>query len=293
MPRTASFIFTRSAPDSRLPTDYVASVRWATRDGTALAGRDYVAASGTLVFEHGQPSKTVRVSVADPMPADPQRTFRLVLFDPINCRFERNYAVCVIPAYPVVGADDGSVSPGTPIPTPLPQPELSVAKPFSPRLLFDGRDQNAAGTFSGSYRKLTDSLFVELELVLLSRGFGALGEAASISGLPFPSASQFPQYLTVASDGVHAPGGIVAQVDQDAISLFHGPLNRAIGAEPLTYADFTDTSYLLVTGRYVALTPVEPSYGSTGPAVPDPATPPETFGTAALDDVILDATTLD
>lgn len=250
MPRTASFVFTRAAPPDSLPADYVASVRWATRDGTALAGRDYTAGAGVLVFEHGQASKVVKVAVADVGPATPQRSFGVVLSDPINCRFERDRALCVIPAYPVVTPGDGTVSPGTPPPLPAPPPV--AAKPFAPRLLFGGRDQNAGGTFAGSTRATSGGLFVEAELVLASRGFGALDEAASIGGLPRPSASQFPQYLTAASDGVHAPGGIVARVDQDRIALFHGPLNQAISPAPLTYADFTDTSYLLVTGHYAA-----------------------------------------
>ena len=41
------------------------SVDWATSDGTAKAGSDYTAASGTLVFASGETAKTIRVTVLD------------------------------------------------------------------------------------------------------------------------------------------------------------------------------------------------------------------------------------
>ncbi|MCY4634049.1 MAG: hypothetical protein OXG04_05995, partial [Acidobacteria bacterium] len=41
------------------------SVDYATSDGTARAGDDYTAASGTLSFQAGDSSKTIDVSVLD------------------------------------------------------------------------------------------------------------------------------------------------------------------------------------------------------------------------------------
>ncbi len=53
------------------------TVRYTTADGDALAGRDYVAVSGTLTFAPGETIKTVTVPViGDPNP-DPNRTFYL------------------------------------------------------------------------------------------------------------------------------------------------------------------------------------------------------------------------
>ena len=46
-------------------SDGAVSVAWSTRDGTATAGADYAAASGTLAFGAGERVKTVRVSVLD------------------------------------------------------------------------------------------------------------------------------------------------------------------------------------------------------------------------------------
>ena len=55
------------------------SVDWATSDGTAKAGLDYTAASGTLVFASGETSKTVRVAVLADEEAEGAETMGLTL----------------------------------------------------------------------------------------------------------------------------------------------------------------------------------------------------------------------
>jgi hypothetical protein len=48
------------------PCDEVVTVNFATVEGTAQAGVDYVAASGTLTFAIGETSKTITIDVVDP-----------------------------------------------------------------------------------------------------------------------------------------------------------------------------------------------------------------------------------
>ena len=55
------------------------SVDFATVDGTALAGADYEAASGTLTFEAGETRKTVRVQTTQDGEVEPSETLTLVL----------------------------------------------------------------------------------------------------------------------------------------------------------------------------------------------------------------------
>ena len=55
------------------------SVRYATADGTAQAGTDYTATSGTLTFEHGETSKTVSVPVLDDSHDEGEETLTLRL----------------------------------------------------------------------------------------------------------------------------------------------------------------------------------------------------------------------
>jgi chitinase len=60
------------------------TVSYSTADGTALAGRDYAATSGTLTFAPGETAKAVLVSTLDDGLADPTRSFTLNLSSPTN-----------------------------------------------------------------------------------------------------------------------------------------------------------------------------------------------------------------
>ena len=60
------------------------SVAYATADGTATAGSDYTAASGTLVFAPGQTSKTVDVPILGDTAYEPDESFTLTLSNPVN-----------------------------------------------------------------------------------------------------------------------------------------------------------------------------------------------------------------
>ena len=61
-----------------------ASVDYATSDGTATAGMDYTATSGTLIFEVGEVHKRISVPVIDDSDEDSGETFKLTLSNPIN-----------------------------------------------------------------------------------------------------------------------------------------------------------------------------------------------------------------
>ena len=58
------------------------TVNYATADGTATAGEDYTATSGTLTFAPGETEKTVSVAIIDDTVEDNGETFTLVLSDP-------------------------------------------------------------------------------------------------------------------------------------------------------------------------------------------------------------------
>ena len=57
------------------------TVSYRTVDGTAVAGEDYSAASGTLTFTPGQTSKTVSVSVLDDLVDEDEERFTLLLYN--------------------------------------------------------------------------------------------------------------------------------------------------------------------------------------------------------------------
>ena len=72
---------------SRAASDPV-TVDYATRDGSARAGEDYAAASGTLTFAAGESSKTVEVTVLDDAHDEGEETFVLALSNPSRARLE-------------------------------------------------------------------------------------------------------------------------------------------------------------------------------------------------------------
>jgi hypothetical protein len=55
------------------------SVDYATNDGTAIAGQDYTAASGTLIFNSGETLKTFQIPIADDGTTEPDETFTVTL----------------------------------------------------------------------------------------------------------------------------------------------------------------------------------------------------------------------
>ena len=73
---TASFTFTVQL--SAAATSQV-TVNFATADGTAVAGSDYTATSGTLIFNPGETSKTVAVTVRGDRTREEDETFGVQL----------------------------------------------------------------------------------------------------------------------------------------------------------------------------------------------------------------------
>ena len=60
------------------------SVAYTTADGTATAGSDYTATTGTLVFAPGETSKTIAVPIVGDTAFEPDETFTLALSNPVN-----------------------------------------------------------------------------------------------------------------------------------------------------------------------------------------------------------------
>jgi len=78
---TTLAIFTVTLSD---PSSVTASVQYSTANGTATAGSDYVAKSGTLTFSPGTTSQTISVTVINDTTAEPDETFFVKLFNATN-----------------------------------------------------------------------------------------------------------------------------------------------------------------------------------------------------------------
>jgi hypothetical protein len=69
------------------PSAVPVSVNYATADGTATAGSDYTANSGTLTFAPGETSKTISISTIDDAIDEFDETFNVNLSNPNNAQF--------------------------------------------------------------------------------------------------------------------------------------------------------------------------------------------------------------
>ncbi|HYC58411.1 MAG TPA: Calx-beta domain-containing protein [Thermoanaerobaculia bacterium] len=88
---TATFNVTLTASTTNTVT-----VDYATANGSATAGSDYAATSGTLVFAPGVTSRTISVAVAGDTAAEANETFSVQLSNPGNATFANSQALGTI-----------------------------------------------------------------------------------------------------------------------------------------------------------------------------------------------------
>ena len=92
------------------------TVDYATSDGTAAAGSDYTAASGTLTFTAGETTKTVSVATTDDSADEGDETFTLALSRPANATLGDATATGTIndddDSLPAVSVSDASAAEG-------------------------------------------------------------------------------------------------------------------------------------------------------------------------------------
>jgi hypothetical protein len=106
---TAAVHVTLSNPNSQPVT-----VNYASADGTATAGADYLAASGTLTFNPGETDKVINVTVKDDLIDETNETFFVNLSNPSGATVARGQATVTIfdNDGPTVSINDVSASEG-------------------------------------------------------------------------------------------------------------------------------------------------------------------------------------
>jgi hypothetical protein len=108
----ATFTVTQSAPSNETTL-----LSYVTADGSAAAGSDYYAASGTVMIVAGQTSQTVTVPILGDAQPDPNETFTLTLYGAVNATLARSQAtgtiVSGVPPTPSLTVGDVSVTNGT------------------------------------------------------------------------------------------------------------------------------------------------------------------------------------
>ncbi|WP_425066857.1 Calx-beta domain-containing protein [Reyranella sp.] len=94
------------------------TVAYSTANGTAKAGKDYVASSGTVTFAAGETSKTVHVDIKGDVLAEANETFKVKLSNPDGATIADGTAIGTIidddgaPALPALSIADLSVAEG-------------------------------------------------------------------------------------------------------------------------------------------------------------------------------------
>jgi hypothetical protein len=78
------------------PRDVAVTVDYATQDGSAVSGQDYVATNGTVTFAPGETSQAIFVAVTGDGPVEADEQFTVVLSNPVNSFLNRSTGTCLI-----------------------------------------------------------------------------------------------------------------------------------------------------------------------------------------------------
>jgi hypothetical protein len=240
---TAVFTVTLSAPSGEVTT-----VDYATADGSAVAGIDYLPVSGTLVFSPGVTKQTVSVVIpaqsayAGPNPLQ----FVLTLSNPVNAVLGSSQAVASITRQaspPVVSVGDATVKEG----------DFSIATAWFPVVLNGPSDVSATVEYTTA-----DLTAVAGRDYFASTGSVTFvpGETVKYIGVSVPDNLRIDptlQFLVVLSSPVNASigrgVGVGSIIDSDALVVTNtadggpGSLRRAMlranlmtGADTITFA---------------------------------------------------------
>jgi hypothetical protein len=90
---TTQIVFTVTMP---FPSSQVVTVNYMTANSTALAGHDYISASGTLIFLPGMMTNTITVQVVGDVVHEPNEGFFVTLSQPVHAALVRNRALGTI-----------------------------------------------------------------------------------------------------------------------------------------------------------------------------------------------------
>lgn len=72
------------------------TVDYATRDGTAIAGSDYVATRGSLTFAAGEVEKLIQIPIFDDTAVEGDESFQVLLSNPVNAELDSGFGTVSI-----------------------------------------------------------------------------------------------------------------------------------------------------------------------------------------------------
>jgi aryl-phospho-beta-D-glucosidase BglC (GH1 family) len=146
---------------------------YATADGTARAGQDYQSLAGTLRFEAGETSKTVRVAISGDTVVEADETLLLRLFNPSGATLARAEATGTL--------HNDDISPPPPPPPPVASPVVGIAGAAVAEGT-PGAAGTAVGFFSTAGNQIIDAAGQAVKIAGVS-WFGFEGETQAPHGL--------------------------------------------------------------------------------------------------------------
>jgi glucose/arabinose dehydrogenase len=175
------------------PNNQVVTVDYATADGTARAGNDYVAASGVITFMPGESTQLISINIHGDVLTEPDETFFLTLSNPTNTAIGDNQSTATI--------QDND--PGASLPLSFVETQISgITNPTAMALAPDGRifvcQQN------GALRVIKDGVLLAAPFVSLT--VSSVGERGLL-GVAFDpnfNNNQFVYvYYTATTPAIH------------------------------------------------------------------------------------------
>ncbi len=195
------------------------TVDYATADGSAQAGVDYKAASGTLTFQAGESSKTIEVAVLDDAHDEGEETLTLTLSNPSPGRLTDGEAT-------------GTIKNQDPLPRALlarfgRTAAVHVVEHVEERLQAP-REPGFRGRFAG--RELRRGMEREMALTFLSQLGASAGVRPVGAGVHGPMASApAAGALSQGTPGLAAGGGHMA--GRSPMGAMAGPLGATAGLD--------------------------------------------------------------
>ncbi|WP_431303745.1 Calx-beta domain-containing protein [Sediminicoccus sp. BL-A-41-H5] len=209
---TKEMVFTVSLSK---PATETVTIPWSTQDGTALAGSDYQAASGSLTFAAGETSKTISVTILGDAAVEANETFSLVLGTPTGATLADGTGLGTIQnddVLPSLSIADAQVSEGnagtkqmvfTVTLSAAAQAPVTVAYTTRDGTALAGSDYNAqSGTLSFAVGETSRTIAVEIRGDTLDE----IDESFEIalSGLTAASFARFSAVGLIANDDAPA-----------------------------------------------------------------------------------------
>lgn len=198
------------------------TVSYATANGTATAGSDFTAATGTLTFAAGETTKTINVSVSGDTSVEPDETFTIMLSAPTGATLAdasgqgtiTNDDVTPPPPLPTLSIADVSVSEGNAAHAATFTVTLSAAAASAVAVSYSSADGTA--TAGSDYTAVSGTLNFAAGETSKTINVSIAGDTAveadetftvSLSGPVGATLADSSAQGTIVNDDVAAPGG--------------------------------------------------------------------------------------